>query len=500
MARIFPSLGRFFLWVVITLVTMELVLAVFHPIPAAIEPTMSVIPDPYTGFRTEPNGVGHFRRGIPANANSHGHRDDEVAVKKDPGTYRIMVLGESFTLGTGVRQEEAYPQVLEKVINEHSPLRIEIINAAVDGWDPFQYAQYYEHYGRQFEPDMVLVGFFVGDDSYSPVAQVTEVMSRRVTRTEGPASPPLGVNLVRLLKSNSRSSDEARKSCDDFGAGYLDLQRERLANHVKLEPKQFFGAQNALTQIKRIKELAEKGSARFAVILIPDESQLNERLRDVLLGNKDRTPYDFGMPQLMLTALFRKNDIPTIDLLPFAQKDSRCLYMNDGQWTSEGHAMAASALVGPIRGLIGEAAAPVAILPLHIAFGTAAAREFMRDGWNQDERQGGETWVWSEGARSVLELSLPDDGDIRMNFEAAPLRVPDSPPQKVTVVLNGRPVKELTLGEGRQAYSILLPKAFLRDGVDVMELRYAFNRRPANGDARSLAVSWHSIDFIQPPR
>ena len=499
MARFFQSLGKFFLWIVIALVTAELLLSVFHPIPAPREPTMSFIPDPQTGFRAEPNSVGHFRHGIPANANSQGHRDDEVAVKKDPGTYRILMLGESFTLGAGVRQEEAYPQVLEKVINERSPLRIEIINAAVDEWDPFQYAQYYEHYGRQFEPDMVLVGFFVGDDTYSPVSEVTEVMSRRVPVPEAPTTK-VGVNLVRLLRLNARSSDDSRKSCDDFSAGYLEIERERLANHAKLEPKQYFGAQNALRQIKRIKELAEKGSARLAVVLIPDEIQVNKRLRDVLLGTQDSTPYDFGMPQMMLAALFRKNDITTIDLLPFAQNDGPCLYMNDGHWTPAGHAKAASALVGPVRGVIGDAATPTTTLPLHIAFGTPAAREFMRDGWSRDERQVDVTWVWSQGPQSVLELRLPKDRDIQMNFEAEPLRVPDGPPQKVTVVLNGRPVKELTLSEGLRTYSVILPKAFFGNGVDVMELRYAYNRPANDADTRSMAVSWRSIDFILPPR
>jgi hypothetical protein len=47
-------------------------------------------------------------------ANSHGHRDVEVTLEKPPGVFRILVLGDSLTVGANVRQEEAYPKVLEK--------------------------------------------------------------------------------------------------------------------------------------------------------------------------------------------------------------------------------------------------------------------------------------------------------------------------------------------------------------------------------------------------
>ena len=67
---------------VLTLGAVELGLAIFHPVPYSIESNMYFEADPYTGYRLKPGGIGHYQMGIPAVANSHGHRDVEVTLKK----------------------------------------------------------------------------------------------------------------------------------------------------------------------------------------------------------------------------------------------------------------------------------------------------------------------------------------------------------------------------------------------------------------------------------
>jgi hypothetical protein len=130
--------------VILTISAVELLFAVFHPLPFAIEQAMYFQPDPFTGYRLKPLGVGSYQNGIPAIANSHGHRDDEVTLNKKPGTYRILVIGDSFTVGANVMQEEAYPQVLEVLLNQNSPVPTEVINSGVGGWESFHYAYWNE--------------------------------------------------------------------------------------------------------------------------------------------------------------------------------------------------------------------------------------------------------------------------------------------------------------------------------------------------------------------
>ncbi|RME42926.1 MAG: SGNH/GDSL hydrolase family protein, partial [Chloroflexi bacterium] len=254
--------------ILITLLLIEGFLALFHPVPYSIERNMFFEPDPYTGYRLRPNSLGYFQHGIPARVNSQGHRDDEVSLPKPEGVFRILMLGDSFTVGANVRQEEAYPQVLEQLLNQNSARKIEVVNAGVGGWEPFMYAQYYEHYGRQYEPDLVLIGFFVGNDAYNQLNRVeqlpTAVLGRRVTR-KAAANPLTRIkvflfehsHLVRLLLQKGPHRREfTREHCADFTEEYLALQRERMPTHLKRSPEREAAMANALAQIGRIKALA----------------------------------------------------------------------------------------------------------------------------------------------------------------------------------------------------------------------------------------------------
>lgn len=348
---------------IITLLLLEGLLAWLWPTPFAIERNMYYEPDPYTGFRLKPHGIGYFQNGIPAVANSHGHRDDEVSLEKPPGVFRILVLGDSFTVGANVRQEEAYPQVLERLLNaEADGRRYEVVNTAVGGWEPFQYAQYYEHYGRAFAPDLVMVGFFVGNDAYNQLDAVDElptaVLGRRVSRRA--ASQPLTGARVFLLEHShlarrlfQQATPHAlvftRTRCDAFTEEYLAVQRERLSNHLRRDAEREALIANSVAQIERIQRLTAADGIPLLVVLLPDENQLNPALQDRLIPPAERDRYDFDMPQTLLRERFAALGIPTLDLLPLFRHDPRCLYMNDTHWTAEGHLLAAQAIAAWIR-------------------------------------------------------------------------------------------------------------------------------------------------------
>lgn len=354
-----PLISIFF-----TLGAVELGLALFHPVPFSFERNMYYEADPHTGFRIRPHSLGHFRGGIVALANSHGHRDDEVTLEKSPDTFRVLLLGDSFSMGANVRQEDAYPQALEKLLNEESNRKIEIVNSGVGGWDPFQYAQYYEHYGWRFNPDLILVGFFVGNDAYNDRASVedvsTAIMGRRVTR-DAAASRFINLkvflydnfNLARLaINKGPVKGGKSRKDCEDFTDHYLSIQKTRMPIHLKRTDELYDRAQNCVYQIARIKELADRRAIPVEVVLIPDENQINPALQQAVIGEGDRSLYDFGMPQSMLAEMFAGSGIKTIDLLPAFLEESRCLYMNDTHWTEEGHHLAAEIIRSELEGRV----------------------------------------------------------------------------------------------------------------------------------------------------
>lgn len=345
---------------VVTLLTVafiELLLALFWPVPPSMSSNMYYKADPITGFAHEPNAVGRYPNGILAVANAKGLRDNEVALEKPPNTRRILVLGDSFTVGVNVEMEDAYPQVLERMMNEGSDTAVEVINAAVGGSEPFQYAQYFEHHGSAYSPDEVIVGFFVGNDTYNPMKSVEEIATvvngQRVSRKAAEGSfvqlrimLHQNFNLVRLLQGVSFVEVPARRPyCEAFADNLLNIARDRLNNHrvdFGSDPK--FSA-NAVNQIHRIKQKADRMGIPLTVVLIPDELQINVQLRERLVDADKSHLYNFAMPQQLLAKEFAALGIATFDLLPYYLQDRRCLYMNDTHWTPEGHVVAASAIV-----------------------------------------------------------------------------------------------------------------------------------------------------------
>src|SRR5262245_60035299 len=53
---------------------------------------------------------------VSVDTNGLGFRDHEFTVDKRPGEYRILAVGDSFTIGSGVALDDTWPQVLERLL------------------------------------------------------------------------------------------------------------------------------------------------------------------------------------------------------------------------------------------------------------------------------------------------------------------------------------------------------------------------------------------------
>jgi len=340
----------------------ELFLTLFYPIPYSLEKNMYFEPDPYTGYRHRPLGKGFYPNGIAAEANSLGFRDDEVSKAKPAGVFRILALGDSFTVGANVEQSEAYPQVLERILDTDGRRNIEIINAGVGGYDSFHYGQFVEHYAAQYEPDMILLGFFSGNDAYSQFKNVeqtrTAVLGRRIDRNAGKGWSLLlkvwgyeNLHVVRaLLNTGPANIQFERESCDQFADYYLAVQEKRLVNHLATPTAEQQGLIQAnFSQLRRIQRIAADQNIKFGVVLLPDENQLNIALQKTLIPDAERDQYDFDMPQASLRTLLGQAQISYLDLLPDFRADSRCLYMDDTHWVAAGHEMAAQRIAAWLK-------------------------------------------------------------------------------------------------------------------------------------------------------
>jgi hypothetical protein len=97
--------------------------------------------------------------------NSLGMRDQERTIPKDSGTFRILFMGDSLVQGYGVSQEQTMVALLEASLNEPKrEKRVEVLNAGIFGYGPFLEYLYLQEIMPWVEPDIVVVGFFLGND------------------------------------------------------------------------------------------------------------------------------------------------------------------------------------------------------------------------------------------------------------------------------------------------------------------------------------------------
>ncbi|MBL4681060.1 MAG: SGNH/GDSL hydrolase family protein [Pseudomonadales bacterium] len=92
--------------------------------------------------------------------NSSGFRDKEIKVKKPVFQKRILFVGDSITEGFGVSDTKRY----SNQILEHLGFGYEGINVAQLATNPPTYLDNIAKFGVALKPDLVVMGFFIGND------------------------------------------------------------------------------------------------------------------------------------------------------------------------------------------------------------------------------------------------------------------------------------------------------------------------------------------------
>ena len=124
--------------------------------------------DPVRGWSLRPNAVAFkdLEGGALVRINKDGYRGPLVPRSKPPDTYRIAVLGDSFTLGAHVDEDETFTAVMERSLARCSglPGRVEAINFGVTGYGTAQQLLTFRHQAFHYRPDAVLLAMFTGND------------------------------------------------------------------------------------------------------------------------------------------------------------------------------------------------------------------------------------------------------------------------------------------------------------------------------------------------
>ncbi|MGL5133444.1 MAG: SGNH/GDSL hydrolase family protein [Planktothrix sp.] len=349
-----------------------------EPGHAVFSPSFFTQSDPDRGWSNLPGARGWWRyEGESYIAiNSDGLRDKEYAIAKPKNTFRIAVLGDSFTLASQVAVESNYTSVLEKTLGKCQQFEgknIEVLNFGVDGYGTAQQLITLREKVGKYNPDLVIFSFFVGNDVIDNSRKLDNNYYRpffvyKNNQLEPDFSfrdLPMGYSNRYLittvdhfpdwLVNNSRILQVAKKA-------ELEYRKNNLVNHSnQLSVSTFREPKN--TNWKEAWQITEdlltltqqevkKKDSDFLLVIIADPMQVHKDESTRTFFRLSNKIDDLYYPNQRLKDIGKRHNFPVLDLAPsfqsYATKNQTCLHgfeksgtLCGGHWNLDGHRLAA---------------------------------------------------------------------------------------------------------------------------------------------------------------
>src|SRR5919198_475033 len=121
---------------------------------------LMLVPDEEGRYLRHPAGASVVLQGVTLRFNSLGMRDDEPRIPKPPGTFRVLCLGDSVTLGPAVPQGQIYPARLRGLLGPG----VDVVAAAVAGWNTVAEERFLARHIETLQPDLVVLLYVTNDN------------------------------------------------------------------------------------------------------------------------------------------------------------------------------------------------------------------------------------------------------------------------------------------------------------------------------------------------
>lgn len=319
--------------------------------------------DPQVGVRLRPNArirysTVEFTTDIAVNA--QGVRDDDPIGPKEPGERRVLVLGDSLVLSVQVAQSQTFCEALERRLNAAAGGRWRVINGGVQGYGPVDSWLFFDHVAAAFEPDVVLVVAYVGNDAIEAADSEASLEAGRPIRS----SQPTLTRIRRLIRA-SAVLQLVRVRWDQLRSRLATGAPERPLVTYLTDPPPVL--QQGLDVTRRafglVADRARAAGARPGLVLMPARLQVNDEdfanLRAIVHeagGEIDRHAATRRFHEALAPL-----GLPMVDLQPALsrQPDGKGLFFQrTAHLTPRGHAAVADALFEFLQnsGLLREAA------------------------------------------------------------------------------------------------------------------------------------------------
>ncbi|MEZ4770741.1 MAG: hypothetical protein R2844_20270 [Caldilineales bacterium] len=303
-----------------------------------------------------------------------------VPLERSGDELRILGLADSFGQAGG---EANYHFVLEDLLNQTGK-PAEVVNFSVAGYEPVDELALLRGYGPRYRADLVLQGFFVGNDFNLPdrplmmsqgvqfrpayaglwslrprnfwlqqwLPRFVQVMEDRWQRQrERVAAPPVaGVVADRPEAAAPPLAQQQGTVSED---AYLRVERERL-NLMRADSATQTRWLQTLATLDETRDLAARMGSDYVLVIHPDQLQVEDALFDQLIGAYRLNPddYDRALPQRFLLDYCARQQIRCIDLLPAfrAHGAQGGLYLpRDTHYSPAGNSVAAEQILAELN-------------------------------------------------------------------------------------------------------------------------------------------------------
>ena len=270
--------------------------------------------------------------------NSKGLRDREYPYEKAEGVRRILCLGGSITCGYGVHAHEAWPKILEDLLNENAPEgeTWEVLNGGVGSTGTAHQLAFFQTEGYKYEPDFVMLSFCQVTDFWDNVICCLYTLEDgALVKHDAPKTGERTIqNLTRRIpgyntifgRSHLLSFIKYRVARRHFGR--LVEQSDQPVDADAAENRQQVLTRKLLAALNR----ACAGRECRLVMTIPPLA--------------DCATTQYGPPDLLEFA--RDEGIPYVDLASVFSEaklaGAQNFYPIDGHWNKDGHRLAGQVL------------------------------------------------------------------------------------------------------------------------------------------------------------
>lgn len=143
--------------------------------------------------------------------NARGLRDREIGYDNSGGALRILSLADSFGEALQVNLEQTYHKQLEGLLVDSLSRPVEVINGGVGGWGTDQEAIFYVAEGFRYEPEIVLLAFFVRNDTVNNYGPLELASVSGSQQKEFFSLSPQGELIPPAVKEEAKAKAEAKE-------------------------------------------------------------------------------------------------------------------------------------------------------------------------------------------------------------------------------------------------------------------------------------------------